>query len=92
MVSYKPLWETMKEKNITTYTLIYKYNLNPRTINNLKHDRGITVDTLEKLCKILDCTPNDIITFVDKVTNHQPCWWFAVGPTGPMLLFRLKAV
>ena len=65
MVSYKPLWETMKEKNITTYTLIYKYNLNPRTINNLKHDRGITVDTLEKLCKILDCTPNDIITFVD---------------------------
>ena len=27
-----------------------------------------------------------------KVTNHQPCWWFAVGPTGPMLLFRLKAV
>lgn len=65
MESYKPLWETMKEKNITTYTLIYKYNLNPRTINNLKHDRGITVDTLEKLCKILDCTPNDIITFVD---------------------------
>ena len=55
----------MKEKNITTYTLIYKYNLNPRTINNLKHDRGITVDTLEKLCKILDCTPNDIITFED---------------------------
>lgn len=65
MVSYKPLWETMKEKNITTYTLIYKYNLNPRTINNLKHDRGITVDTLEKLCKILDCTPNDIIEFID---------------------------
>ena len=52
MVSYKPLWETMKEKNITTYTLIYKYNLNPRTINNLKHDRGITVDTLEKLCSV----------------------------------------
>ena len=27
-----------------------------------------------------------------EVTNHQPCWWFDVGPTGPMLLFRLKAV
>lgn len=27
-----------------------------------------------------------------KVTNHQPCWWFDVGPTGPMLRFRLKAV
>lgn len=65
MVSYEPLWETMKKRNITTYTLIYKYGFNPRTLNNLKHDKGITVDTLEKLCKILNCTPNDIITFKD---------------------------
>jgi putative transcriptional regulator len=64
MVSYRPLWETMNRKNITTYTLIYKYEINPRTINNLKHNRGITVDTLEKLCTILECTPNDIIEFI----------------------------
>lgn len=66
MVSYNPLWETMKRKGITTYALIHKHNINPRTITNLKHDRGITVDTLEKLCKILDCTPNDILMFVDE--------------------------
>lgn len=24
VVSYEPLWKTMKERNITTYTLIYK--------------------------------------------------------------------
>ena len=54
----------MNRKNITTYTLIYKYEINPRTINNLKHNRGITVDTLEKLCTILECTPNDIIEFI----------------------------
>ncbi len=65
MVSYRPLWETMKNENITTYTLINKYNINPRTINNLKHNKGITVDTLERLCAILKCTPNDIIEFVD---------------------------
>ena len=27
-----------------------------------------------------------------QVTYHQLCWWFDVGPTGPILLFRLKAV
>lgn len=64
MVSYRPLWETMRHKNITTYTLIYKHDINPRTVNNIKHGKGITVDTLEKLCKILDCTPNDIIEFI----------------------------
>lgn len=64
MVSYRPLWETMSRKNVSTYTLIYKHGINPRTINNLKHNRGITVDTLEKLCMILECTPNDIIEFI----------------------------
>lgn len=64
MVSYEPLWKTMSEKNITTYTLITKHHINPRTINNLKHNKGITVSTLEQLCMILDCTPNDILNFI----------------------------
>lgn len=64
MVSYKPLWRTMKAKGVTTYTLISFHGINPRTINNLKHNKGITVDTLERLCVILRCTPNDIIEFI----------------------------
>ena len=64
MVSYAPLWETMKKQDVTTYTLIYQYGINPRTINNLKHNKGITVFTLERLCEILHCTPNDIIEFI----------------------------
>ena len=63
MIDFSPLWETMKRKNITTYTLIAKYNINPRTIHSLKHNKSITMYTLEKLCKILTCTPNEIIEF-----------------------------
>lgn len=65
MVSYENLWNTMKQKNVSTYSLIHKHGFNPRTINNLKHNKGITVDTLERLCRILDCTPNDVISFTD---------------------------
>lgn len=65
MVSYEPLWQIMKEKKVTTYALIQKYGFNSRTINNLKHNKGITVDTLEKLCNVLECTPNDILEFTD---------------------------
>lgn len=64
MISYAPLWDTMKERGITTYTLITKHNINPRTINNLKHNKSITMDTLEKLCLILDCSPNDVVSFL----------------------------
>ena len=63
MISYTPLWDTIKERGITTYTLITKHNINPRTINNLKHNKSITMDTLEKLCSILDCSPNDVVSF-----------------------------
>ncbi len=63
MISYDPLWETMKVRNITTYALINRYNINPRTINNLKHNKSITMDTLEKLCSILKCSPNDVVRF-----------------------------
>ncbi|MCD7763118.1 MAG: helix-turn-helix transcriptional regulator [Lachnospiraceae bacterium] len=64
MVDYSPLWETMRKRNVTTYTLIYKHNINPRTIYNLKHNKGINVATLENLCSILDCTPNDVLRFI----------------------------
>lgn len=63
MISFEPLWETMKLKGVTTYALIHNYNINPRTINHLKHNKSITLYTLEKLCNILDCQAESIVLF-----------------------------
>ena len=54
----------MKEKGISQYYLLQN-GVDNRTLNGLKHDKNITALTLEKLCKILECTPNDIIEFTD---------------------------
>ena len=64
MVSYRPLWKTMEKQGVTTYALIEKYGFNPRTLNNLKHNKGITTFNLERLCTILKCTPNDVLEFI----------------------------
>ena len=32
MISYEPLYKTMKEKGITTYTLINKYNIRDKEL------------------------------------------------------------
>ncbi len=69
MISYAPLWNTMKEKGITTYTLIEHHKIASKTIYNLKHNKHITTATLETLCSILNCTPNDILTFDDEIGN-----------------------
>lgn len=64
MVSYEPLWCTMKEKGVTTYTLIEKHGVHSKTVYNLKHNKHITTSTLERLCEILYCTPNDVLEFI----------------------------
>lgn len=64
MISYAPLWETMKQKNITTYVLINKYGFDAHTLNDLKHNKSVTANTLETLCKILNCKVNEVIEFI----------------------------
>ena len=66
MISYEPLWETMRQAKITTYTLINKHGIPSSTIHSLKHNKNITMYTLEKLCGILNCTPDGIVKFVDE--------------------------
>jgi DNA-binding Xre family transcriptional regulator len=39
--------------------------IDKRTMDQLRHNRNITVFTLEKICHILNCTPNDVLTFTD---------------------------
>lgn len=60
--SYDNFRETMKNRNITTYRLYTGYNISKQTIQNLKDNKSITINTLINLCEILQCTPNDIIT------------------------------
>ena len=62
MISFAPLWETMDKKNISQYRLL-KSGIDNRTLDSLKKNRNITLLTLEKLCRILDCTPNEIVRF-----------------------------
>ncbi len=64
MISYAPLWQTMQNRGETTYTLINKHGINPRTVNNLKHNKSITMFTLERLCQILHCQAEEIVLFL----------------------------
>ena len=66
MISYGPLWKTMEKRGVTKYTLIYKMGFSAYTITNLKRNKSITMNTMEKLCKVLQCTPNDIGEFTEE--------------------------
>lgn len=62
IIDYSPLWETMKKKGFSQYKLI-KLGIDNKTLDSLRKNNNITLLTVEKLCLILDCTPNDIVNF-----------------------------
>lgn len=65
MFDYTPLWETMAAKGITQYQLL-KRGIDNKTLDSLKKNKNITMVTLEKLCRICDCTPDRVVRFVEE--------------------------
>ena len=63
MITYEPLYKTMKEKNISTYKLINTYGISRSLLDRLKHNKPITTVTINDLCKILDCDVQDILKY-----------------------------
>lgn len=64
MIRYKPFFNTLKMKGITQYKLETEYGVSKGTVDNLRHNRSITLYTVEQLCKILDCEPWEIFEIV----------------------------
>ena len=65
MIDFSPLWETMEQKGITQYQLL-KSGIDNKTLDSLKKNNNITLNTLEKLCRILECEDlNKIVKFYD---------------------------
>ncbi len=64
VVLYDPLWKTMKKRNATTYTLQVKGGISSSTIRRLKSGESVSTNTLEALCRILNCTIPDIVEYL----------------------------
>ena len=63
MINYDCLWETMKEKGITQYSLIKDYHINESQLHRLRKNMVIKTSTINRLCEILDCEVGDICQY-----------------------------
>lgn len=66
MITFDPFWETLKEKGISQYSLIKDYGVSTGTLDALRQNRSITLNTLNDLCQILQCNVEDVIKFTSK--------------------------
>ena len=64
MISYAPLWKTMEQQKVTTYTLRIKHGMSHATVQRLQKDMPVSTHTLNKLCTILSCSLSDIVEYI----------------------------
>ncbi|MDR0518566.1 MAG: helix-turn-helix transcriptional regulator [Clostridiales Family XIII bacterium] len=67
MISYRPLWETMKRNNATTYTLREKGGISGSTVRRMQRGESVSTNTIDELCRLLGCEVGDIIEHVSDV-------------------------
>ena len=63
MISYAPLWETMRKKGITQYALINTYHISPAQITRLKRNESVSTHTIDVFCGILNCRVEEIMVY-----------------------------
>lgn len=74
MIKYDKLFKTLKENNISQYSLYNHYGVSRAQIQRLKENRSVTTHTLNMILNILgeNFTLDDIAEFIpDKVDKHR---------------------
>lgn len=64
MIDYSPFWDTLKNSNETTYTLIIKYHISSAIIDKLRKNKPMNTTTLNNLCRILNCRLEEVAQYI----------------------------
>jgi DNA-binding Xre family transcriptional regulator len=63
-ISYKRLWKLLIDKDMKKRDLKEAANLSPSLMSSLNKDKSVTVNTLSRICHILNCRIEDIMEIV----------------------------
>ena len=63
-VSYKKLFHLMIDKGMTNSELMEKGGFSANIITRLKRDNYIALESIERICHVLDCGVDDILEFM----------------------------
>lgn len=63
-ISYEKLFALMKEKGLTTYKIRKEKIISENALTSMRAGKSVTMDTIARLCKVLNCQPGDILEYV----------------------------
>ena len=70
-LNYKPLWVQLAKKGLKKTDVIAMAGLTTNVMAQMGENKPITLKNLERICKALDCTPNDVFSFDDEYVERK---------------------
>ena len=70
-VTYKKLFHLLIDKGMTNAELMEKAGFSANIITRLKRDEYVSIESIEKICKVLQCGVDDILEFVNKEEQNE---------------------
>ena len=64
-VSYNKLWKLMIDQDLNKTQLKDKAQISTNAVAKLGKNEAVSMETLEKICRTLNCDVGDIMEFVD---------------------------
>ena len=65
-VSYKRLFHLLIEKDMTNAQLMKQAGFSANIITRLKRNEYVSMESLENICRVIDCGVDDILEFIYK--------------------------
>ncbi|WP_422387978.1 helix-turn-helix domain-containing protein [Brevibacillus borstelensis] len=62
MISYDPLFRTIKRKNLLLIDLVRECKLAPATVAKFKKNQSVTMDTIDKVCCYLNVPIEEVVS------------------------------
>lgn len=70
-VSYKKLFHMLIEKDMTPAQLQQKAGFSANIITRMKRNGYLSLDTIESICRVMDCGVDDILEFIPDNTEEM---------------------
>ncbi len=64
MISYKPFFKLLVDKELKTQNIVSAIRVSSATLAKMRKNEYIALEVIERLCKYLNCQPGDLIEYI----------------------------
>ena len=68
-ISYNRLWKRLIDHDLSKTDMMRRAKISTNVLARLSKGESVSMDSIEKICKVLNCNIGDVMEFVTDETN-----------------------